>query len=74
MNENLDLEPYKEQCIPYQCPHCYSGITPDNIVGTGEYPAFPLRIGHNIGGKAVLMECPKCFEKSFCHADYKPIF
>lgn len=73
MNDNLDLEPYREQGVPYQCPHCFEDISPEHIVGKGDYPIYPVRIGHNIGGKAVLMECPNCFEKSFCHESCKQI-
>ena len=39
----------------------------ENIIGETIYDV--VRIGHNIGGQAVVFECPKCFEKSFLHKD-----
>jgi len=63
----IDLIDLKEQIAPYQCPHCFIDMQDENIVGESEYDV--VRIGHNIGGIAVIFECPKCFEKSFIHKD-----
>lgn len=64
----IDCEDLKEIGVWEQCPYCYTDMTKDNIVGEGEYP---MRMGHNVGGKALVYECPNCFEKSFCHYSEK---
>lgn len=64
---SIDLEPLREQTIPYQCPSCYSDLNDKDIIGETEYDV--VRIGHNIGGTATVFECPVCFEKSFLHTD-----
>lgn len=62
------LDDFREMGVPYQCPHCYEDVKNENIVGSGEYP---FKIGHNVGGKAIVFECPHCFEKSFMHEGNK---
>jgi predicted RNA-binding Zn-ribbon protein involved in translation (DUF1610 family) len=63
----IELEALREQDIPYQCPYCYETMTNKDTIGETEYTVN--RIGHNIGGIAVIFECPKCFEKSFVHGE-----
>ena len=63
----IDLQPLKEQTMPYQCPHCFEDLQDKDIIGETEYDV--VRIGHNIGGQAVVFECPHCFEKSFLHKE-----
>lgn len=60
----FDCEALREIDIWNQCPYCYGEMTDKDIIGEGEYP---IRIGHNPGGKALVYECNGCFEKSFCH-------
>jgi predicted RNA-binding Zn-ribbon protein involved in translation (DUF1610 family) len=64
---SIDLQPLKEQTAPYQCPHCYEDLTDNDIIGETEYDV--VRIGHNIGGTAVVFECSHCFKKSFLHKE-----
>ena len=62
------LDAYKPQTFPYQCPHCYEDLKKRNIIGYGDYPTGIL--SHTPGfDNAVLLEFPKCFEKSFLHDD-----
>jgi hypothetical protein len=63
-SEIFDCEPLKEIGVWEQCPYCYEEMKAVNIVGEGEYP---IRLGHNPGGRTLVYECPSCFEKSFCH-------
>jgi predicted RNA-binding Zn-ribbon protein involved in translation (DUF1610 family) len=63
----IDLTPLKEQTNVMQCPHCYEDLTVKDIIGETEYDV--VRIGHNIGGLAVVFECPHCFKKSFIHKE-----
>jgi hypothetical protein len=63
----IDLQPLKEQTGVMECPHCYEDLHVKDIIGETEYDV--VRIGHNIGGTAVVFECSKCFEKSFIHKD-----
>lgn len=63
----IDLTPLKEQQMPYQCPYCYEELQDVDIIGETEYDV--VRIGHNIGGLAVVFECQHCFEKSFLHKE-----
>ena len=60
----FDCEPLREIGVWEQCPHCYEEMKSENIIGEGEYP---IRLGHNHGGRSLVYECPSCFEKSFCH-------
>ena len=64
---SIDLEPLKEQALPFQCPSCYESLEDKDIIGETEYDV--VRIGHNIGGIAVVFDCPHCFEKSFLHKE-----
>jgi hypothetical protein len=63
----IDLTYLKEQTGVMQCPYCYEDMTVNNIIGETEYDV--VRIGHDIGGRATVFECPKCFEKSFIHKE-----
>jgi hypothetical protein len=63
----IDLEPLKEQTAPLQCPHCFEDLSMKDVIGETVYDV--VRIGHNIGGTAVVFECPHCFEKSFLHKE-----
>ena len=63
----IDLEPLKEQDIAYQCPYCYEDILEGNIIGETIYDS--VRIGHNIGGTAVVMKCNHCEKNSFIHKE-----
>ncbi len=63
----IDLTPLKEQTAVMQCPHCYEDLNDKDIIGETEYDV--VRIGHNIGGLAVVFGCPHCFEKSFVHKE-----
>lgn len=60
----IDCEALKQIDVWEQCPYCFDNLTYKDIIGEGEYP---LRIGHNVGGKTLVYECSHCFEKSFCH-------
>jgi len=42
-------------------------VKEENIISEQTYNV--VRIGHNIGGLAVVFECPNCFEKSFIHKE-----
>ena len=64
---SIELTALREQDCIMQCPYCYAALTEKNVVGETIYDV--VRIGHNIGGLAVVFECPKCFEKSFIHKD-----
>jgi len=48
-----------------ECPYCYSDLKTKDKIGKKAYDV--VRIGHDIGGIAIVFECPKCFEKSFIH-------
>lgn len=61
----IDLASLREQDMPYQCPYCFTNMNNSNIVGETEYNVF--RLGHNIGGIALIFNCAKCFNKSFIH-------
>lgn len=63
----LDLNAYREQTMPRQCPYCYEDMSEEDVVGETEYDV--VRIGHTSGGIAVVFECPCCFEKSFVHKE-----
>jgi len=63
----FDLNTYREQDMPSQCPYCFEDMHEDQIIGETEYDV--VRIGHNIGGMAVVFECPHCFQKSFVHKE-----
>lgn len=63
----FDLNSYREQDMPYQCPYCFEDMKDEHIIGETEYDV--VRIGHMIGGLAVVFECPCCFEKSFLHKE-----
>lgn len=62
-----DLNALKEQGVIGQCPYCDYQMVKANVIGTEEYNVVRLR--HRFGGVAAVFECPKCFEKSFCHED-----
>lgn len=64
---SIDLTPLREQTMPYQCPCCFEELQVKDIIGETEYDV--VRIGHNIGGMAIVFNCPHCFEKSFLHKD-----
>lgn len=64
---SIDLTPLREQDVIMQCPHCFEELHDRDIIGETEYDV--VRIGHNIGGQAVVFECPCCFEKSFVHKE-----
>jgi len=64
---SIDLTPLKEQQMPYQCPYCYEELSDGDIIGETEYDV--MRIGHNIGGLAIVFDCPYCFKKSFLHKE-----
>jgi len=57
----------REQNEIMECPYCYSALETKNKIGETVYDV--VRIGHDIGGIAVVLECPKCFEKSFIHKE-----
>ena len=63
----FDLYTMREQDIILQCPYCFADLSEKDIVGETEYDV--VRIGHNIGGLAVVCECHECFEKSFLHKE-----
>ena len=63
----VDLETIREQTMPSQCLYCYMEMGSTCILGEQDYDV--VRIGHNIGGKATVFECPCCFEKSFVHTE-----
>jgi len=63
----IDLQPLREQDIIMQCPYCFENLNEQNIIGETEYDV--VRIGHSIGGMAMVFECPHCFEKSFIHKE-----
>ena len=63
----IDLQPLREQTYPLQCPYCYEMLKEKDIISETIYDV--VRIGHNIGGTAVVFECSKCFEKSFIHKE-----
>ena len=65
MKKHIDCEPLKEILVWEHCAYCYAKLLKEDIIGYGEYPQG--RIGHNPHGKTIVYECPKCFEKSFCH-------
>lgn len=63
----VDLNTIREQTMPRQCPYCFEDLKPSDEIGEQEYDV--VRIGHNIGGKATVFECPECFKKSFVHTE-----
>jgi predicted RNA-binding Zn-ribbon protein involved in translation (DUF1610 family) len=63
----FDLNTYREQDIPYQCPYCFEDMNDKDIIGETEYDV--VRIGHAMGGLAVVFNCPYCFKKSFLHKE-----
>ena len=63
----FDLNTYREQTMPRQCPYCYEDMSEADIIGETRYDV--VKIGHNIGGTATVFECPCCFEKSFVHKE-----
>jgi predicted RNA-binding Zn-ribbon protein involved in translation (DUF1610 family) len=64
---SIDLTSLREQDVPFQCPCCFEILQDKDIIGETEYDV--MRIGHNIGGQAVVFDCPHCFEKSFLHKE-----
>ena len=64
---SFDLTALKEQTAPMQCPHCFEELNGKDIIGETEYDV--VRIGHNIGGIAIVFDCSHCFEKSFIHKE-----
>jgi hypothetical protein len=64
---SVDLTALKEQTAPMQCPYCFEDLKVTNIIDETEYDV--VRIGHNIGGRATVFECPHCFQKSFIHKE-----
>jgi hypothetical protein len=64
---SIELQALKEQTAPLQCPYCYIDLTEKDIIGETEYDV--VRIGHNMGGIAVVFGCPCCFKKSFIHKE-----
>ena len=66
-NLDINLSSLKEQTIAYQCPYCFEDILDDNIIGETIYDV--VRIGHDIGGTAVIMKCNHCKKLSFIHKE-----
>jgi len=64
---SYNLELLTEQTIAYQCPYCYNTILGGNIIAETIYDV--VRIGHNIGGIAIVMQCNHCSRKSFIHKE-----
>ena len=59
-----------EQSIPYQCPECYTLMTIRNIIREDDYPIGGYRNSMKpYTMRALIFECPECFELSCCHAD-----
>lgn len=62
----INVEGFREQDIPYECPECSFYMDKEDIIGYGEYPNTGFR-GMMKSGTAIAFECPKCFAKSICH-------